>query len=43
MTAAVGVAAGLGRIGLAAITVALGWIILAIMGRAEMRNDKPRT
>ena len=43
MTAAVGVAAGMGRLGLAAIAVALGWIILAIMGRVEMRNDKPQT
>jgi putative Mg2+ transporter-C (MgtC) family protein len=43
MTAAVGVAAGLGRLGLAAIAVALGWIILAIMGRVEVRNDRPRS
>ena len=43
MTAAVGVTAGLGRVGLAVIAVALGWIILAIMSRVELRNDRDRT
>lgn len=35
MTAAVGLAAGLGRLGLAAMSVALGWIILAVVARLE--------
>lgn len=35
MTAAVGVAAGLGRIGLAAMAVTLAWVILAILARIE--------
>jgi putative Mg2+ transporter-C (MgtC) family protein len=35
MTAAVGLAAGLGRLGLAAIGVALAWIILYIVARIE--------
>ena len=34
---------GLGRIGLAVIAVALGWIILAIRSRVELRNDRERT
>lgn len=37
MTAAVGVAAGLGRIGLAAMAVALAWVILAVLARLEAR------
>lgn len=36
MTAAVGVAVGLGRLGLAAISVGLTWIILAVLGRMEL-------
>jgi putative Mg2+ transporter-C (MgtC) family protein len=39
MTAAVGVAAGLGRIGLAAMSVVLAWIILAILARIEARIE----
>jgi len=35
MTCAVGVAAGLGRWGSAAISVVLTWIILAVLGRME--------
>lgn len=35
MTAAVGLAAGLGRLGLAAIGVAVAWIILYIVARIE--------
>jgi putative Mg2+ transporter-C (MgtC) family protein len=35
MTAAVGLASGLGRLGLAAIGVALAWIILYIVARIE--------
>jgi putative Mg2+ transporter-C (MgtC) family protein len=35
MTAAVGLAAGLGRFGLAAMSVAFAWIILAILARFE--------
>jgi putative Mg2+ transporter-C (MgtC) family protein len=33
MTAAIGLSAGLGRLGLAAIGVALAWVILAIVTR----------
>jgi putative Mg2+ transporter-C (MgtC) family protein len=36
MTAAVGLAAGMGRIGLAAISVAIAWVILAILTRLEL-------
>jgi putative Mg2+ transporter-C (MgtC) family protein len=35
MTAAVGLAAGMGRFGLAAMSVAFAWIILAILARFE--------
>ena len=38
MTAAVGLAAGMGRFGLAAVSVGLAWIILAILGRLERRR-----
>jgi putative Mg2+ transporter-C (MgtC) family protein len=37
LTAAIGIAAGLGRIGLAIICVALAWIILAVMARLDTR------
>jgi putative Mg2+ transporter-C (MgtC) family protein len=37
MTAAMGVAAGLGRIGMALLSALLTWFILAIIGRAEHR------
>jgi putative Mg2+ transporter-C (MgtC) family protein len=37
MTAAVGVAAGLGRLGLAIICVVLAWMILAVVARLEGR------
>jgi putative Mg2+ transporter-C (MgtC) family protein len=40
MTAAVGIAAGLGRWGAAALAVALTWIILAALLRVEARIDK---
>jgi len=36
MTAAVGVAAGLGRLGLAVTCVILGWVILALAGKLEI-------
>ena len=36
MTAAVGLAAGMGRFGLAAISVLLAWVILAILARLEV-------
>jgi putative Mg2+ transporter-C (MgtC) family protein len=39
MTAAAGVAAGLGRWGAAALAVALTWIILAVLVRIEARID----
>jgi putative Mg2+ transporter-C (MgtC) family protein len=35
MTAAVGVAAGLGRLGLAALSVLLAWITLSVLARLE--------
>lgn len=35
MTAAVGVAAGLGRLGLAVLSVVLAWITLAVLARLE--------
>jgi putative Mg2+ transporter-C (MgtC) family protein len=38
LTAAVGVAAGLGRIGLALICAALAWVILAIVARVEPQS-----
>ena len=37
MTAAIGLAAGLGRIGLAIISVTLTWIILSILVKIEQR------
>lgn len=37
MTAAVGVAVGLGRLGLALLSVLLTWFILAVVGRVEYR------
>ncbi|MCI0391512.1 MAG: MgtC/SapB family protein [Acidobacteria bacterium] len=37
MTAAVGVAVGLGRLGLALISMALAWFILAVIGKYESR------
>lgn len=40
LTAAVGVAAGLGRLGLALICAALAWIILAIVARIEVRASR---
>lgn len=43
MTAAVGVAAGLGRIGLAALAILLGWIILTIMSRLESSMNRSRS
>lgn len=44
MTAAAGVAAGLGRIGLAFLSVILTWIVLAMMGRIQraIAVKKPR-
>jgi putative Mg2+ transporter-C (MgtC) family protein len=35
MTTAVGVAVGLGRLGIAAVSVALAWVILSVLGRIE--------
>jgi putative Mg2+ transporter-C (MgtC) family protein len=37
LTAAIGVAAGLGRIGLAALSMLIGWIILGLVARIEAR------
>lgn len=42
MTAAVGVAAGLGRWGSAAVGVLLTWVILSILVRFEQHAIKPR-
>jgi putative Mg2+ transporter-C (MgtC) family protein len=38
LTAALGVAAGLGRIGLAAISATMAWLILALVARLETRH-----
>jgi putative Mg2+ transporter-C (MgtC) family protein len=35
ITAAVGIAAGLGRWGLAAVTTVLAWVTLSLIGRVE--------
>ena len=40
MTAAVGVAAGMGRIGIAFLSVILGWIVLSVLGRIEGAVDR---
>lgn len=42
MTAAVGVAVGLGHWGLAAISVAWTWVILAVVGRMEFWGKRRR-
>jgi putative Mg2+ transporter-C (MgtC) family protein len=42
ITAAAGVAVGLGRLTMAAMAIFLTWIILAIIGRAERRIEKNR-
>jgi putative Mg2+ transporter-C (MgtC) family protein len=42
MTAAVGVAVGLGRLGLAALSVLMTWFILAIVGKIEHRIESRR-
>jgi putative Mg2+ transporter-C (MgtC) family protein len=39
MTAAVGVAAGLGRLGSAVVGVVLAWIILSVLGKLEQKID----
>lgn len=51
MTAAMGVAAGLGRVGMALLSVLLTWFILAVIGKIEhrisqaqaARDDDPET
>lgn len=40
MTAAIGVSVGLGGLGLALLSTALTWIVLASMGRIELRLEK---
>lgn len=40
LTAAVGVAVGMGRWGSAALSVVLTWIILAVIGEIEYRSEK---
>lgn len=42
ITAAAGVAVGLGRLAMAAMAIFLTWVILAIIGRAERRYEKNR-
>jgi len=42
MTAAVGVAVGLGRLGLALLSVLMTWFILAIVGKIERRIESRR-
>ena len=37
LTAALGIAAGLGRLGLGAMTALLAWLILAVLARLEAR------
>jgi putative Mg2+ transporter-C (MgtC) family protein len=39
MTAAVGLATGLGRYGLAVMSVVLGWLILGLLSRLEPKGD----
>ena len=41
LTAATGVAIGLGGLGIALVAMALAWIILALLGRIETRISKP--
>jgi putative Mg2+ transporter-C (MgtC) family protein len=41
LTAALGMAAGLGRFGLAAISAVMAWVILAIVARLDTRSGKP--
>jgi putative Mg2+ transporter-C (MgtC) family protein len=41
MTAAIGVAAGLGRLGLALLSAGLTWLILDLLGRLERRLNAP--
>ena len=43
MTAAAGAAAGLGRVGLALLSIVLAWVILAIVGAIEPRIAKVKT
>jgi putative Mg2+ transporter-C (MgtC) family protein len=40
MTAAVGLATGLGRYGLAVMSIALAWVILGIVSRLERRDSE---
>jgi putative Mg2+ transporter-C (MgtC) family protein len=42
LTAAVGAAAGLGRLGLAILSIALAWITLALLGEIEFRIESWR-
>lgn len=40
LTAALGLAAGTGRYGVAAISAVMAWLILAVVARLEIRHDK---
>jgi putative Mg2+ transporter-C (MgtC) family protein len=41
LTAALGLAAGMGRFGLAAISALMAWLILALVSRLEIRREGP--
>ncbi len=43
LTAAVGVAVGLGRLGLATIAMFLAWIIMSVLGKIEHRSNMKRS
>ncbi|HET8563214.1 MAG TPA: MgtC/SapB family protein, partial [Candidatus Binatia bacterium] len=42
MTAAIGVAVGLGRLGLAMVSTLLTWITLSVVGKMEQRLNEKR-
>ena len=42
MTAAVGVAAGMGRIGIAFLSMIFAWIVLAVIGRIEIAIERKK-
>ena len=43
MTAATGLAAGLGRYGLAILSVAMAWLILAVLPSADKPDNEPKS
>jgi putative Mg2+ transporter-C (MgtC) family protein len=42
MTAAIGVAAGLGRLGTALLSAVLTWLVLSVIGRMEWQAEKTK-